>query len=124
MPFELGLFLGATKLGSDRHRKKGVLILDREKYRYQTFLSDIAGQDIREHQDDPQVLIGSVRDWLNTRTNNHEVLPGQAALVEKYEQFLKDLPKMLKELELRQTEISFVDWSKLIGIWLETVAKA
>jgi hypothetical protein len=31
---------------------------------------------------------------------------------------------MLKDLQLKESEISFVDWSKLIGIWLETVAKA
>ena len=28
-----------------------------------------------------------------------------------------------KLVQLKESEISFVDWSKLIGIWLETVAK-
>ena len=46
MPFELGLFLGCRRYGSARDRRKQVLVLDSERYRYQRFLSDIAGQDI------------------------------------------------------------------------------
>jgi len=45
MPLELGVFLGARQFGSGRHKRKSVLILDRDKYRYQKFCSDISGQD-------------------------------------------------------------------------------
>lgn len=115
MPFELGLFLGATRHGSG----KGTLILDSERYRYQRFLSDIAGQDLRAHQNKPDVLIGEVRNWLNTRIQ----VPGKAALTKEYKRFLKALPKMLEALELRQEEVSFVDWSRIVGIWLEETAE-
>ena len=50
MPFELGLFLGAKKFGDKVQKRKNILILDKEKYRYQKFISDIAGQDIKEVQ--------------------------------------------------------------------------
>ncbi len=123
MPFELGLFLGAAKLGGARHQKKGALILDVEAYRYQKYLSDIAGQDIRAHGNDPGAVIGHVRNWLNTHSPANLVLPGKAALVTQYRRFQKQLPVMLKDLQLKETEISFVDWSKLIGVWLEAVAK-
>ncbi|HYU25729.1 MAG TPA: hypothetical protein VEO74_11030 [Thermoanaerobaculia bacterium] len=46
MPLELGLFLGAKRFGSPKQRSKTCLILDVERYRYQKFISDIAGQDI------------------------------------------------------------------------------
>ena len=42
MPLELGMFLGAKRYGAGEHAKKVCLILDREKYRYQKFISDIA----------------------------------------------------------------------------------
>lgn len=49
MPLELGIFLGAQRFGSGKHREKNCLVLDREPYRYQKFISDIAGQDIAAH---------------------------------------------------------------------------
>lgn len=49
MPLELGLFLGAHRFGGKKHSRKKSLILDRDDHRYQTFISDIAGQDIHSH---------------------------------------------------------------------------
>jgi hypothetical protein len=124
MPFELGLLMGAAKLGGARQRQKSALILDVEPYRYQKFLYDIAGQDIRAYRNGPAVAIGAVREWLNAHHSQNQPLPGKAALVNLYKSFQKCLPVMLKDLQLKESEISFVDWSKLIGIWLETVAWA
>jgi hypothetical protein len=68
MPLELGIFLGAKKYGGARHARKSCLILDREPFRYQIFCSDIAGQDIRAHQNDVGEAIAAVRDWLRVLT--------------------------------------------------------
>ncbi|MGK0272380.1 MAG: hypothetical protein ACI88H_003051 [Cocleimonas sp.] len=65
MPLELGVFIGAKKFGDSAQKSKNLLILDREQYRYQIFLSDIAGHDIRSHENDPDTLITHVRNWLN-----------------------------------------------------------
>jgi len=46
MPLELGIFLGCSKFGGTKDRMKMCMILDKEQYRYQKFISDIAGQDI------------------------------------------------------------------------------
>jgi hypothetical protein len=45
MPFELGIFIGAAHILKPRSLKRRALVLDRDRYRYQKFLSDIAGQD-------------------------------------------------------------------------------
>lgn len=63
MPFELGLFLGAKFYGSANQSKKICLILDREPYRYQEFLSDISGQDISAHRDSESLLVKILRNW-------------------------------------------------------------
>src|ERR1043165_1148256 len=47
MPLELGVFLGAKRFGKGAQKRKYCLILDRSEYRYQKFISDISGQDIR-----------------------------------------------------------------------------
>jgi len=74
MPFELGLFLGAKELGTRRQREKGCLILDVEKYRFQKFLSDIAGQDPRAHDNNISIVITIVRNWLNSKSDHR--IPG------------------------------------------------
>ena len=47
LKLRLGLFMGAKTFGAARHKRKAAMILDTEKYRFQRFISDIAGQDIR-----------------------------------------------------------------------------
>ncbi|MBE8232982.1 MAG: 2-C-methyl-D-erythritol 2,4-cyclodiphosphate synthase, partial [Endozoicomonadaceae bacterium] len=39
--------------------------LDKEAYRYQVFISDLTGQDIQAHNNDPAEAINKIRDWLN-----------------------------------------------------------
>jgi len=61
MPFELGLFAGAARFGTKAQTNKISLILDRERYRFQKFISDIAGQDIAAHKGEPQNAIKALR---------------------------------------------------------------
>lgn len=64
MPFELGLDLGCCHFGAPPLSEKRCLILEEKKYRYQEVLSDIAGQDIKSHDSDPQKIVKQVRNWL------------------------------------------------------------
>src|SRR5258708_31957290 len=68
MPLELGIALGCSKFGAGRQRRKTALILDRRQYRYHKFISDIAGQDICEHNNRPSRAIEAVRDWLRAES--------------------------------------------------------
>lgn len=61
MPLELGFFLGAKRYGSAKDRLKCCLVLDRDRFRYRNFCSDIAGQDMRAHNDQPRDAIRAVR---------------------------------------------------------------
>lgn len=114
MPFELGLFLGLDR-GARKTRPS--LILDAERYRYQQFLSDIAGQDIRAHAGDPLRVITHIRDWLNTIYPAERFMGGRA-FGKLYTQFTEDLPKLLESSRLDASEITFVDWNWLISDWL------
>lgn len=114
MPFELGLFLG---LGRARKKPRPALILDTEPYRYQKFLSDIAGQDIRAHAGDPFKAMSQVRNWFNTHVPD-AMLMGGAALGRLYQQFTLELPSRLQHARLEPSEITFVDWLRLASRWL------
>ncbi len=118
MPLELGVFLGAARFGSVSQRRKRTLILDTERYRFQKFVSDIAGQDIKAHHDDPMVVIGVVRDWLNS-VHAGVPLPGGRALAKQYQRFTKEVPPRLRYFELHESEVSFEDWVRLVNEWLE-----
>jgi hypothetical protein len=63
MPLELGLFTG---LQSGAHGGRICLIFDVAQYRYQKFISDIAGQNIRARGGEPDRAINAVRNWLAT----------------------------------------------------------
>ena len=114
MPFELGLFLG---LGRALKKPRATLILDAEPYRYQKFISDIAGQDIRAHAGDPVKAMSQVRNWLNTHVPT-AALMGGAALSRLYHEFTLELPSRLKHARLEPSEITFVDWTRLTSAWL------
>jgi hypothetical protein len=67
MPLELGVFLGAKRFGTGGQKGKACIVFDREPYRFQRFISDIAGQDIRTHGGDVPTLIRELAAWLRTQ---------------------------------------------------------
>jgi hypothetical protein len=117
MPLELGFFLGAKRFGNEQDRGKRCLILDRERYRYRSFCSDISGQDIRSHNDQPRDAIRAVRDWLSNQRGN-VVTPGGKAVFERYERFRLQLPTQSREVNLDHRELTFSDYTRLVVGWL------
>lgn len=121
MPFELGLFLGATKFGSTSFRKKKTMILDRDKFRYQKFLSDIGGQDIHSHGGSVALLISEVATWL--RDHGHSpAIPGGTAIAREFEAFNLALPALRHSLKLEPVEMTFKDYSNMAAGWITTEA--
>jgi len=118
MPFELGLDIGARTFGTKIYQKKELLILDVERYRYQKFLSDIAGQDIKEYNVNyPGDLVCKVRDWLKSYTK--ESIPGPVPIKRKFDQFLSERTIMCETLSLDPTgQLGYADLIELIRSWL------
>lgn len=119
MPLELGIFLGARKYGDASQKKKTCLITDKEPYRYQIFMSDIAGQDIRAHHNKPEKAIAIVRNWLST-ASNRAVIPGGKSIAARYKAFHSDLPSMCEEAKIEADEITFNDYSTFVSAWLQS----
>jgi hypothetical protein len=117
MPFELGLFVGAARFGAAAQKQKVCLVLDRERYRFQKFISDIAGQDIASHGGDPAEAIKALRKWLSTLPTL-EILPGGAEIVRRYKLFQIELPSILSRLNIEPDEATFSDYANVVRDWL------
>lgn len=118
MPLELGMFLGVRHAGQSHQRKKACLILDIERFRYQKFISDISGQDIKAHTNDPKTAVGLVRGWLNAKTRRHTI-PGKAAIWKRYEEFTVGLPDICLDAQLEVDEMTYNDFVDFASAWLK-----
>jgi hypothetical protein len=120
MPMELGLHLGARVFGAGRHSRKRVLILDAKPHRYDATLSDISGQDIDVHNNQPNEAIRCVRNWLSAhRPPKMPPLPGAPAMQEDYRRFRKEIPVELKELRLPKiSRLEHNDFRYFVDRWI------
>jgi hypothetical protein len=117
MPLELGFFLGAKRYGSAKDRQKCCLVLDRERFRYRGFCSDISGQDIRAHNDRPRDVIRAARDWLSSHHGGFG-MPGGKAIFERYVRFRGQLRAQARKAHLDHRELTFADYTGLVVGWL------
>lgn len=117
MPLELGVFIGARAFGGGRHEEKHALILDREQYRYQKFISDIAGQDIKSHDASPEKAVKCVAEWLRSKSKRKTV-PGGAAIWAEYQIFKTDYPEILSNLALQEDEVTYSDYLSIAANYI------
>lgn len=117
MPLELGVFLGAKRFGNKIHTNKNLLIVDKEKYRYQAFISDIAGHDIQSHNNTPATLITCVRNWLND-ASGRKTIPGGSQIYTRFTKFKIDLPTICEQIPIDIEELTYNDYSEFVSEWL------
>ena len=123
MPLELGMFLGAKLFGSKKPSPRACLILDREQYRYHSFISDIAGQDIKSHDNLPEKAISIVRNWLSD-SSERRTIPGGREICRRYRNFRSDLPKLCSDLPIEEDELTFNDYTYMVSTWLKEAETA
>ena len=115
MPFELGLDIAAKAFGSGRTRGKQFLILDSIPYRYQQFISDISGQDIRCHDGSPDRAIDICRNWLRNASGRH--VPGPVAIKRQFAQFVRWLPENCERNGFDRAGLLFVEYVEMARQW-------
>lgn len=120
MPLELGIFLGAKRFGGARHKTKRALVFDIEHFRYQRFISDIAGMDIHGHGNAPMRAIRATRNWL-ANVSRRGGLPSPHELERMYAQFQKDLPRLAEVAGFHQAHLPMADFEVIVAGWLLSV---
>lgn len=113
MPFELGIFFGAKKFGDSDQQNKVALILEREKYLYQQYISDLNGVDTKAHGGNPDIAIKIVRDWLRV-SSKEKRLDGHVKIANDYKEFRKKLPVIAKDAGLDINDLTFTDYCLMV----------
>lgn len=119
MPLELGIFLGARRFGNRLQKQKSCLVLDVDRYRYQQYISDIAGQDIEAHRSDATRAIKAVRDWLGASRAGIRPPPGAAAISKRFKRFVADLPAICAATERDISDLTFTEFADAASTWLK-----
>jgi hypothetical protein len=126
MPFELGLALG-RKYSFAAGGAAGLLILDREPYRYHESISDLSGCDPLPHFDEPVSAMRQIREWLPLLKDEEEGMSselrlpmyGPIRLVTWFEQYRRDMAETRVRLNIKQEALPFGDLVNSIRVWLE-----
>jgi hypothetical protein len=116
MPLELGIFLGAKKFGDKAQKEKRAMILDVEQYRYQKFISDLAGADIHAHHNNVLTAVRETRDWLANVSRRD--LPSAQQIQRLLQGFSAQLPDIAQRLEFDPKRIPYIDFEKIVVAWL------
>ena len=118
MPLELGIFIGALHFASAKHynQNKKFIVMDSEPFRYQKFISDINGQDIKAHGLKEEKIIHHVRDFLATSSRTQ--LAGPKYLLQQYTLFKSQLPAICQQLKWTIDQLTFIDFIDCINTWL------
>jgi hypothetical protein len=94
MPFELGMDLGCRYFGTSNNKEydthydwneKKCLVFERNKNDYDSFISDLSGQDIKSHENDPKKLVRRLQEWLDLILPESRI-PSPSAILRKYEE--------------------------------------
>ena len=118
MPLELGIFIGAHHFAPASHynRNKKFMVMDLEQYRYDKFISDIKGQDIKSHDGKEQKVIQNVRDFL--AISSKAKLPGSAYWISRYALFNEALPTLCEQFQWQVDDLTFIEYVNCVTTWL------
>ncbi|MCF0055856.1 hypothetical protein [Dyadobacter sp. CY356] len=118
MPLELGLFIGCQKYGTGKQKKKSYLILEGNKYSSKVYLSDLAGQDPMAHEFKVISVIGCVRDWLTSKSNQPDQIAHLPFIMSKYRQFQQQLPHLCAYNNWSVKQLLFPEYSSLASSFI------
>ncbi len=118
MPLELGIMLGAKRYCHHNQERKALLIHDSVKYRYQKFLSDLAGMDVKQHSNDAAKVIANIHSMLRTNSRRDNI-PTLKRMQESFVEFSKLLPGLSRSIDLDHADLLFADLENLVIAWVK-----
>ena len=120
MPFELGMDIGCKRFGNNLQKEKCFLILDKIKYRYQKSISDISGNDISVHHEEPEKALRNVRNWIRKISGDH--IASANKIWRLFNEYNGDFYELAEKDELSDEDIEEMPWDEYcfyIEQWLE-----
>lgn len=118
MPFECGVDFGLKFSDERKFRSKRLLILEKERFRYQKAISDISGNDIKSHGNNPEGIVKAVRDWFSIIAKD---VPWYKEIWLAYNEFYFDYHSILTSKGYNPNDIesfTFSDVIKFMKTWI------
>ena len=119
----MGIFLGAKHFGDGDHKSKRCLLFDVEQYRFQKFISDLAGMDIEAHAGNPRRMASKTRDWLAT-VSRRKTISSTAVMLKSYDLFVEGPPEMAASLGFDAESLAYPDYERFVVAWVKQSAAA
>lgn len=119
MPLELGIFLGVKDSGGKKQKRKVALVTASKPYEYQKYVSDVAGQDVVPHNDDPKLFARAIRDWIASIKSDS--IPSASRILERYRQFGIELKSACREARQDPGELTYRDYVKHVDLFCSEV---
>jgi hypothetical protein len=116
MPLELGICIGAIEYGSKSQQENKYLIIESERFRFKQFISDLSGQDIKDHKNSVDEAIRIIRNWLSKKTA--EKIPSASILISEYENFQNNLPALCEDEKWVPDELTYDEFASLAISWI------
>ena len=114
MPFELGIFFGAKKFGDEQQKTKVALVLEKQKYLYQQYISDLNGIDTKAHENSIEKIIKIVRNWLQS-ASGRKTIDGHLRIIDDYTNFRNVvLLGASNKLGLETNDVPFNDYCLIV----------
>ena len=113
MPLEIGLDLGCKQFHPDvKFREKKSLILESERFSLHKALSDLAGADVKCHENDAETMVLAVRTWL-VEVGRPRV-PGPNSIWDKFNVFNTDLYEELSQSGFKKSQIDTLPFPEFL----------
>jgi hypothetical protein len=120
MPLELGVFLGVKDSGGPAQARKVALVTGAQPYEYQKYISDVAGQDVMPHENDPERFSGAIRDWVANLTEGH--VPSRSRVWERYRHFQAELAVRCRDERQAIDELTYRDFLRHVDAFCRSSA--
>ncbi len=112
MPFECGIVFG-YRIAKEDLDARSILILEKEKWRYQAAISDLAGYDIAAHGNQSEKIVKAVYDWL--RRLNLVENESYKLVFTDFLEFIGFYDKVLRENLLDPDDVGEISFEELIA---------
>jgi len=123
MAFELGLFIACRQFGTGDQQNKDYLILDTDSHNCTYSLSDIMCKDPMGHENNPELALHHVNDWLGQKrvykSGKERDYIGSKTIRDYYQEFLIDFPILCKDGKADMNNVTHREYIYIAGKWLE-----
>lgn len=121
MPFELGIDYGSRQFAQNHFSEKKFLVIAKERFDYAKALSDLAGVDIKTHNDDVEDLIRAVRNWFLNTVKQTGLKPA-SVIFNDFIDFMADFDAKRKSEGYKQKDIYDMptpEFTEFIKDWIQ-----